>query len=94
MDGANEQKRAAVSFSPGQRTLVRRVFESCLDDVIADIQGYKAGLVDQQELIRKLDNVLRNLRIMSDEGAIKKALEHVELTMLQSLERDLVESTE
>jgi hypothetical protein len=94
MDGRNEQRGTAVQFSPGDRTLVRRVFESCLDDVIADIQGYKAGLVGQQDLICNMGRVLANLRVMSDEGAIQKALEHVELTMLRSLERDLAEESD
>ena len=47
--------------------------------------AYKREEIDQYELLRRLNVTTENLNTLADNGAIAKALQHLELTLLKGL---------
>jgi hypothetical protein len=62
--------------------------------MIGDIQAFRMETIGEANLLSRLRDSLEHLWILSKDGPIKAAVEHLELSILDALEGDLQKGAE
>jgi len=67
------------------RPLTQRMFESVLGDIEEGVAGWRRGAIPDRFLLEMLEDRLRALQHLAEEGPACKALEHAETALCQAI---------
>ena len=90
METKTENEPKELQFEKAKGSVIERLFESVLVDIIDTISTYRVSLLSQTDLLSELKKHYQNLRILSEGGVIRESLKHAELSLINCLESDLL----